>query len=152
MKHLLIRFLLILIAALLAGTSFGLWMGIKPEQYSQSAYLELQRNLVQSLNTLMISLVILAFILSLLDGYFSRKQKINAICLFISAAFFLACILISRFGNTPIQLQVFEWKAETLPDNWTHLRDQWWLLHKLRTLCELIALVLISWITVFKSN
>lgn len=152
MKHALIRFALILIAALLAGTSFGIWMGIEPAQYSPLAYVELQRNLVQSLNTLMVTLVILATLLSLLDGYLIRKQKSMAICLFISAACFVACIFISRFGNTPIQLQMLEWQAENLPNNWTVLRDQWWFLHKIRTLCELVALILISWVSILNSK
>lgn len=152
MKHVLIRFSLILITALLAGTSFGLWMGIEPAQYSPITYIELQRNLVLSLNTLMVTLVVLATGLSILDGYLNRKHTSMAICLFTSAVCFIACIFISRFGNTPIQLHMLEWKTETLPNNWTALRDQWWFLHKIRTLCELVALGLISWVTVLRSK
>jgi hypothetical protein len=52
-----IRFLNIIIAALLAGTSFGIWMGFNPLNLSPSTYIEQQQNMIRALNTLMIILV-----------------------------------------------------------------------------------------------
>jgi len=150
MMFTIIRFFSLIVAALLAGTSFGLWMGIDPKQFSPPAFVELQQNLVNALNTLMVSLVVLGTALTLIDGFLNRKHKSTSIYLFFASASFISCILISRFGNTPIQLQMLSWNATTLPSDWTSLRDQWWLLHKIRTINEITALVLICWVSLFK--
>jgi uncharacterized membrane protein YedE/YeeE len=70
-----IRFLNIILVALLAGTSFGIWIGLNPINYSASTYIEQQRHLVVSLQTLLVSLVIIAISLQLLPLFFSGRTK-----------------------------------------------------------------------------
>ncbi|MCB9316324.1 MAG: DUF1772 domain-containing protein [Lewinellaceae bacterium] len=147
-----IRFINIILAALLAGTSFGIWMGFNPAHYTPSTYIEQQQNLVGSLNTLMVSLVILATIVTLTSAFLQRKNKAVFITLLFAAAFFASCIFISRFGNLPIQKEMLTWNAASLPENWTVLRDKWWSFHIIRTIAELIALVLVSWTSVQKQG
>ena len=142
-----IRFLNIILAALLAGTSFGIWVGLNPHDYSSVTYLEQQQHLVQSLNTLMVSLVIAATIVTVISALLQRNNKTVFITLLIAAVFFASCIFISRFGSLPIQTEMLNWKAESLPSDWTSLRDKWWTLHIMRTVAELIALTLIAWTT-----
>jgi Domain of unknown function (DUF1772) len=143
-----VRFFNILIAAILAGTSFGIWMGFNPQGYSYSTYVEQQQNLVSSLNTLMVALVILATIITLVSAFFQKENRLNFIALLIAAAMFASCILISRFGNLPIQNEIMEWKADSPTSNWTVLRDDWWAYHIKRTIVELIALMLVAWTSV----
>ncbi|MEO8446419.1 MAG: DUF1772 domain-containing protein [bacterium] len=150
MTSVLIRFLNIILAALLAGTSFGIWMGLNPMNYSASTYLEQQQNLVRSLNALMVSLVIIATLVTLVSAFLQRKDKRVFITLLFATFFFTSCIFISIFGNLPIQTEMLTWNVGSLPDNWTLLRDKWWSLHIMRTIAELIALVLIVWTIVFK--
>ncbi len=144
----LIRFLNIIVAALLAGTSFGIWMGFNPTNYSAPTYVEQQQHLLLSLNTLMVSLVIFATILTLISALLQRKDKPVFITLLLAAAFFASCIFISRLGNLPIQTEMLSWNAHSLPDNWTMLRDKWWSLHIVRTISELTALVLLTFTTI----
>jgi Domain of unknown function (DUF1772) len=145
-----IRFANIIIAALLAGTSFGIWIGFNPISYSASTYIEQQQNLVLSLNTLMISLVIIATLVTVLSAYLQRKNKIVFVALLFAALCFASCILISRLGNFPIQNDMLTWNANAIPDNWKMLRDKWWSFHIMRTVAELIALVLVAWTSVQK--
>ena len=140
----LIRFINIIVAALLAGTSFGIWIGFNPSGYSPSTYLEQQNHMVQSLNTVMVTLVVVATIVSTISAYLQRKNKMVFILLLLAAASFASCLLISRFGNLPIQNQMLSWKADSLPDNWMMLRDKWWLFHIQRTVAEIVALVLVA--------
>lgn len=142
-----IRFINLILAALLAGTSFGIWVGLNPDNYSPSTYLEQQQQLVLSLNTLMVSLVITATIVTIISAFLQRENKTTFVTLIIASAFFASCIFISRFGNLPIQTEMLNWKIDTLPDNWTSLRNEWWRLHIIRTVAELIALALIAWST-----
>jgi hypothetical protein len=148
----LIRFFNIILAALLAGTSFGIWMGFNPTNYSAPTYVEQQQHLILSLNTLMVSLVIFATILTLVSAYLQRNNKTIFITLLLAAAFFASCIFISRLGNLPIQQEMLSWNAQSLPVNWTMLRDKWWSFHILRTVAELIALALVALTNVFKSG
>ena len=150
MTNTFIRFINIILAAILAGISFGIWVGFNPKNYSPTTYIEQQQNLVSSLNTLMVSLVILATLVTLLSAYLNRNYKSVFIALLFASAFFASCIFISRFGNFPIQTEMLTWKAGQLPENWIELRDKWWTLHATRTIAELLALVLVAWTSVQK--
>ncbi|MBK9722671.1 MAG: DUF1772 domain-containing protein [Saprospiraceae bacterium] len=140
-----LRFFNLILAALLAGTSFGIWMGLNPNNYSPATYLEQQQHLVRSLNTLMVSLVIAATVVTIISAFLQRNNKTVFITLLVASAFFASCIFISRFGNLPIQSEMLNWKTDSLPDNWISLRDKWWTFHIVRTIAELIALALVSW-------
>ena len=142
------KFSTIIFAALLAGTSFGIWFGMNPTSYSASTYIEQQQNLVRSLNTLMISLVVIATVATLVSAFLQRQNKSVFITLLLAAAFFISCMVITRIGNVPIQTEMLKWTTDSLPDNWTMLRDKWWSFHRMRTIAELAALVLIAWTVV----
>lgn len=140
-----IRFLNILVAALLAGVSFGIWIGFNPNHLSPSTYLEQQQNMLKALQVLMVSLVFMATLITILSAYLQKSNRPVFSMLLVAAGFFVACILITRFGNKPIDDQVMTWTVDSLPANWTELRDSWWSFHRMRTITELIALILITW-------
>lgn len=150
MATVVVRFLNILLAALLAGVSFGIWIGFNPLDLSPSTYLEQQQNMLRALQVLMISLVFMATILTIASAFLQRKERQSFIILLVAGAFFIACILITHFGNKPIDDMVITWTSGSLPDNWTALRDNWWTLHILRTIAELAALVLVTWTSIKK--
>ncbi len=146
-----IRFLNIIIAALLAGTSFGIWMGFNPLNLSPSTYIEQQQNMIRALNTFMIVLVFGATVITIISAIFQRDDKQAFILLLIASLFFIACILISRFGNQPINNEIIKWTSFTLPGNLSELRDKWWTFHIFRTIAELIALFLVTWTSIKKT-
>lgn len=143
----LIRFFNIIFAALLAGTSLGISLGFNPTNYSASAYVELQQNLVRSLNTAMVVLVVITTVITLVSAYLQRENKTVLILLLFAAAFFISCMFITRLGNVPIQVEMLKWTTDILPDNWIIMRDKWWAFHIMRTVVEFIALILIAWTT-----
>ncbi len=145
MALLLLRFLNIMLAALLAGTSFGIWLGFNPINFSASTYVEQQQNLVLSLNTLMVAMVFATTAITLISALLQRKNKTVLGALLLAAALFISCIIITRFGNVPIQTEMLKWTVNKLPENWTELRDKWWSFHITRTVVELIALALVAW-------
>jgi len=147
-----IRFLNIILAALLAGTSFGIWMGFNPFNLSASTYVEQQQNTIRSLSVLMTSLAVLAAIITIISAFCQRKNKTIFITLLIAALFFISCILISALGNKPIDNFVTTWTHDALPFDWATFRDKWWSFHIMRTITELIALGLITWTSIQKGN
>ena len=147
-----IRFTNIILVALLAGTSFGIWMGLNPINYSVSTYLEQQQHLVSSLQNLLVTLVVIATLVTIASAFLQRQNKPVFIALLFAAGFLVSCIIITRFGNLPIQKEMLTWNANSFPENWTMLRDKWWNFHIMRTITELIALVLVAWTSVQKTN
>jgi len=143
-----VRFINIIIAALLAGVSFGIWIGFNPLKLSPSTYIEQQQNMLRALKVLMISLVFFAAIITISSAFLQKNNKSAFISLLVAAVFFIACILITRFGIKPIDDKVMTWTVNSIPGDWTELRDKWWLLHKLRTFAELIALFLVIWTSI----
>lgn len=147
-----IRFINIILVALLAGTSFGIWMGLNPTNYSASTYIEQQQHLVLSLQTLLVLLVIIATLVTIASAFFQRNNRRIFIALVFASLLLLSCIFITRLGNLPIQKQMLTWNSNSLPKNWTALRDKWWTFHIMRTIAELIALVLVAWASVHKNK
>ena len=145
-----IRFLNIIIAALLAGTSFGIWMGFNPLNFSPTTYIEQQQNMLRSLNVLMISLVFSATIITIISAVLHRGNKQEFIHLLIASLFFISCIIISRFGNQPLNNEIMSWTFVTVTGNLSELRDKWWTFHIIRTISELIALCLVTWTSIKK--
>jgi len=145
MKTLVIRFSNIIVASLLAGVSFGIWIGFNPLELTASTYVEQQQNMLHSLRVLMVALVFIATIITLVSAFIQQSDKPVFIALLTAAVFFISCILITLFGNKPIDDLVLTWKSDSLPGNWTELRDNWWIFHKLRTVAEIAALFLVTW-------
>jgi archaellum biogenesis protein FlaJ (TadC family) len=140
-----LKFINILLAALVAGTSFGIWMGFNPFDLSPAAYIEQQRHIVTSLNTLMVSIVFVATLFTLASAVMQINNKPVLIALLSAAAFFLSCTIISRFGNQPIQELMMNWNPASPPSNWEDMRVDWWHFHILRTVADLLALLLVIW-------
>jgi uncharacterized membrane protein len=147
-----IRFVNIILVALLAGTSFGIWIGLNPLHFSAATYLEQQQHLVISLNTLMVSLVIIATVVTIASAILQRQNKRIFVGLLFASLFLASCIFISRFGNAPIQKEMLKWSVNSMPNNWSILRDNWWRFHVMRTIVELIALVLVVWTNVLPNR
>lgn len=146
------RFANIILVALLAGTSFGIWIGFNPVNYSAATYLEQQQHLILSLNTLMVLLVIVATAVTIASAILQRQNKTICITLIFASLFLASCIFISRFGNLPIQMEMLKWNVNSMPGNWAILRDKWWNFHVMRTVVELIALALVAWTNVLSNR
>ena len=148
MKTSIIQFLNIILAALLAGVSFGIWIGFNPFDLSAATFVEQQQNMLNSLRVLMVLLVFLATIITIVSALLQKNNRTVFITLIVASVFFIACILITRFGNKPIDDIVLTWNSNSLPDNWTELRDKWWSLHKMRTTAEIVALLIVTWTSI----
>ena len=59
-----IRFVLVVLLALLVGTMFGIWVGFNPARLSASAYVEQQQNAIRSLNTLLPAMAAVCILLT----------------------------------------------------------------------------------------
>jgi len=140
-----IRFLNLLMAGLVAGTLFGIWIGYNPKNLSVNTFVESQQGAIKALNTLMPVLGLLTIILTVFSAILQKQNQFVFVTLIIAAGFLLISGLITKFGNQPINSVVMTWSKASTPINWSELRDKWWLLHKLRTLTSFISFCLIIW-------
>ena len=136
----LIRFIDLLLVALLVGTMFGIWIGFDPAGLSAATYVEQQQHTIRALNTAMPLLgavcIVLTIVLAVLTKGSSRAryQLIAAIVGLVIAG------VITRFFNQPINSQVMTWSIQAPPANWIEFRDQWWRWHIVRTVAGMAAL------------
>jgi len=138
-----IRFLDLLLVALLVGTMFGIWVGFNPAGLSAATYVEQQQHTIRALNTLMPLLgavcIVLTCVLAVLTKESRRRRYLLvavAVCLLLAGA-------VTRLENQPINSVVMTWTSQAPPANWSELRDQWWQWHIVRTLAGIAALCLL---------
>lgn len=145
MKPTLIRFLNIIMAALVAGSIFGIWIGYNPHDLSGPTFIEQHQNAVRSLNTLMPILGLFTIVLTLLSAFLHKKEKLIFYMMILATILLIVSGLTTRLGNQPINAIVMTWEMNSPPENWSALRDQWWSYHILRTATACLALGLIVW-------
>jgi len=145
MARSIVRFLTIIVTGMIAGATFGIWAGLDPRNLSGSTYTEQQQNVISGLNILMPVLGLIAIVLTLISAFLQKKNRPVLVTLIIAALLLIAAGLITKLGNQPINSIVMTWNKENLPDNWTGLRDKWWMLHTIRTTISFIAFALTVW-------
>ena len=151
MTILIIRFIDLLMAGLIAGVLFGIWIGYNPQTLSAQTYLEQQQSAIKALNTLMPLLGLITILLTVISAFIQRDNKTVFIALLIAAAFLIISGLVTRFGNQPINSIVMTWNKVDVPGNWAELRDKWWSLHKIRAVTSVLAFCIIIWTNIRKA-
>ncbi|MCB0522731.1 MAG: DUF1772 domain-containing protein [Lewinellaceae bacterium] len=147
-----VRFVNVLVLALVAGAVFGIWVGYNPLSLSATAYLEQQQNAIRSLNTLMPVLGGTAGLLTLLSAWLQRQSRVDVVLLLSAFVLGIGSGLITRFGNQPINAIEMTWQPGSMPSDWTQLRDQWWSYHTMRTFTTMAMLALVVWSSIRKGN
>jgi hypothetical protein len=151
MTRAIITYFNLILAALLAGTMFGIWIGYNPIDLSASTYVEQQQNMIRQLNVLMPLLGLVTIVITLISAFLQKQIKMVFISLLIAATLLVVSGLITRFGNQPINDMVITWSINSPPSGWIELRDKWWALHIIRTILVLFALSIII-ITAIRNN
>ena len=143
MTRRIVGFANLLLAALLIGTMFGIWLGYNPMELSAGAYIEQQQHAIRALNVVMPVLGALVALLTLASALLARRSR-TQFALFVGALIcFVAAGVVTRFLNQPINAVVIVWSALAPPANWIELRDAWWQWHMLRTVIGIVGLSLL---------
>lgn len=140
---LIVRFLNIVTAGLVAGILFGIWIGYNPLSLSAPTYVEQQQSVIKSLNTIMPILGLVVIILTILSAFMQKENQTVFIFLLVAAVLLIISGLVTRFGNQPINSIVMTWDKVDFPKDWYELRAKWWSWHIVRTISSLLAFCLI---------
>ena len=144
----LIKFVDVVLTGIIAGIIFGVWIGYNPKSLSAVAYVEQQQNAIRALNVVMPVLGLIAIILTIVYAIQCKEDKLNRNLLLVAASLLIVSGLVTRFGNQPINAIVITWDLNSIPGNWTELRDKWWTLHTIRTFLTLAGFAIIVWVTI----
>jgi uncharacterized membrane protein len=147
----LVRFLLLILLALLAGAMFGIWVGYNPAGLSAATFVEQQQNAIRGLNTLLPIMGGVCTVLTVTLALLTRTNPGSRYLLSAAAVLLLVAGAITRLGNQPINAVVMQWSPQSPAANWAALRDQWWQWHIVRSLAAIGALVLVVLATIFTS-
>ena len=138
-----VRFILLMLVALLVGTIVGIWAGFNPASLSSSAYVEQQQNAIRAFNVLLPAVGAGCVLLSLLLAFMSAGDLRSRYLLVAVAVLLVVAGLVTRFGNQPINAVVVTWSPLSPAANWAQLRDDWWHWHVVRSLAGVGALALL---------
>ena len=133
----------ILLIALVAGATFGIWRGYNPTDYSALTFLETHQGAVRGLNTLIPAIALAAIILSLILLARSYGSGLPFFLYLIAIVLMIGGGVITRLENQPINAIVMTWSMETMPTTWAELRDSWWMWHVIRTVVSIAALAIL---------
>ena len=145
-----VNFANLLLAALVVGTMFGIWLGYNPADLSPRAYVEQQQHAIRALNVVMPVLGALTVLLTLAAAFLARGSRRQLAVLLGAVVCFVAAGLVTRFFNQPINAVVVMWSADAPAVNWIELRDEWWRWHMVRTLLGVGGLSLLIAANVMK--
>jgi uncharacterized membrane protein len=134
----------ILLIALVAGSTFGIWRGYNPTGYSATTFLEMHQGAVRGLNTLLPAMGAAALLLTATLVFGARSNRRALPYYILTLVLMTAAALVTRFGNQPINAIVMSWTPDTIPDDWAALLDRWWIWHVLRTACSAGAVLLLT--------
>jgi uncharacterized membrane protein len=143
MFALMIDFANLLLAALVVGAMFGVWLIFNPTGLDASFYIALHQQGIRTLNKKMPALGAVAILLTIAAATLGRVNLVRFRLLTAAVVCFLASGLITRFLNQPINAIVMTWSASSPPSNWTALRDKWWRWHLIRLATGIIGLSLL---------
>lgn len=133
----------VLLAALVVGAMFGIWLIFNPAGLAAGVYITLQQQGIRRLNRAMPMLGAATILLTILAAVLGRDHRTRLGLLVGTVVCFVASGLITRFLNQPINAIVITWHPDAPPANWTGVRDEWWRWHLARLLAGLGGLSLL---------
>ena len=133
----------VLLAALLVGAMFGVWLILSPARRTPVLYITLHQQGIRTLNTALPAFGVATVVLSVAAAVLARGQTARFSLLVATAACFMAGGLITRFRNQQINATVSTWDSQAPPANWSDLSDKWLQWHVIRLLVGLGGLSLL---------
>jgi len=125
--------------ALTSGGAFVVYLAYNPATMSPAFYVETMQHGIRSLIPLAVVLN-LGLLFTLASAVLARRDR-QRFYLFIAASVcIVAGVLVTVFGNWPINNQIITWGINSPPANWTELRDEWWRFHVARAVMIVGAL------------
>lgn len=145
-----INFADLLLAALVVGGMFGVWLMLNPARRAAGLYITLHQQGIRTLNTALPAFGAATVILSVAAAVLARSESARSPLFAATAVCFAAAGFITRFHNQQINAIVITWKSDAPPANWTDVSDQWLRWHLIRLLAGIGGLSLLIAATLWR--
>lgn len=122
----------LMLAALLVGAVFGVWLLFDPAGMEPAAYIAQQQQGIRALNVVLPAMGFATIVVTIGAALLARHDPTRLALLLGAVACLVAGGVITRLFNQPINARVITWSLQDPPADWTILRDQWWHWHLLR--------------------
>ncbi|HEY2822723.1 MAG TPA: DUF1772 domain-containing protein [Candidatus Acidoferrum sp.] len=152
MSGAIVEFTNLLVAALLVGAMFAVWLVFNPASLNAGTYVALHQHAVRTLDPALPVLGLATILVTIIAAVLGRADSTRFWLLIATAACFAASGLITRFLNMPINAIVMTWTGDSLPSNWMGLRNAWWRWHCLRLVTGLAGFSLLLTATLKHSS
>ncbi len=139
----------LLLAALVVGAGFGVWLGYDPRDLAAADYVVQHQHAIRALNVAMPALGAASIVLTIASAVIARGYRKPFVLLLAAAGCLMAALLITRYFNQPINAIVMTWSPDAPPANWAQWRDDWWQWHVLRTFVAIAGLACLIVANVF---
>ena len=146
-------FVHVFLFALVVGVFWGTWFSLSRSMSSitASTFLEVGHTMIDNLGGPMAVLMPLTLIsaVPVLFVLYRRHRRGSFSLILVGAAMLIVALVITVSVNVPIDDAINGWTVETLPSDWTSIRNRWEAYHAARTFISLAgfgsALAAILW-------
>ncbi len=139
----------IVLFALVMGVFWGTWFSLSRtmDRLSAETFVAVGHEMIQNLGgpmAILLPLALLSALASLLLLW--RAGGSTAAFWWLLAGFLLmaAALVITLAVEVPIDNQIQDWTAATLPGDWRSIQSRWELFHTIRTLVSIAAVVAVT--------
>jgi uncharacterized membrane protein len=138
----------IVLFALVMGVFWGTWFSLSRtmDQLSPATFVAVGHEMIQNLGLPMAILLPLALLSALVTVVLLWRSGHRVAFWWLLAGFLLmvAALVITLAVEVPIDNQIQEWTAATLPGDWRSIQSRWELWHTVRTFVSIGALVAVT--------
>jgi uncharacterized membrane protein len=142
MKTNLTQFLTLFLLMLVTGVFWGTWFSLSRsmEVFSADEFIHIGKAIIANLALPMKIIMPSCILLMLLSiGIYPQKKSPGFYFALTAFLFLLISLLITLLVEVPVDNQIKQWTASTVPSNWQAIRDHWELFHTLRTFSSLAS-------------
>jgi uncharacterized membrane protein len=137
----------IVLFALVMGVFWGTWFSLSRtmSQLSAETFLAVGHEMIQNLGIPMAILLPLALLSALVTLVLLWRDRTAAFW-WLAAGFVLmvAALVITLAVEVPIDNQIQDWTAATLPADWRSIQSRWELFHTIRTFASIAAVIAVT--------
>ena len=142
-----VRFVNLLLAALLAGNEFGTWAAVHRALWSMPTpeHIRAEQALTRRFASIMPFWMVSVLVSCLPALALARRKGAPALRFTLAGTFCFVAMLVSTVrGNVPINNRTLELSPEeTPPEEWRELRERWDRLHAMRVVLNVAGLSLL---------
>jgi hypothetical protein len=139
----LMLFVHVFLFALVAGVFWGTWFSLSRSMSAITAatFLEVGHTMIGNLGGPMAVLMPATLVSAapVLVALYRRRRRASSLLILAGVGSLAVALVITLGVNVPIDDAIARWTVDTLPSDWSSIRDRWEAFHAARTFISLVG-------------